>query len=103
MPSNNRIRLSIVSVKATDGQSSIGEGDFEMRVQATEGSHIAVWPDPLGWRKVDVGGPACPIDKDIAIYTIASGSLTKTISVDVTEVDGGFNGGDDTGSGTTTI
>ena len=99
---NNKIRLTLDKVSVVEGQG-VSEGDFELRIQAVEGSHNVVWPSLNGWTRVDKDGTPFSIDEDIATYTISSDSLTKSINLNATEVDGGFNGGDDTGSGSVTI
>ena len=97
----NKIRLTLDKVAVTEGQGA-SEGDFELRIQAIEGTHNIVWPNASDWIKVDNGGAATSIDRTIAVYTL-SGSLTKIVNLYVTEVDGGFNGGDDKGSGSISI
>ena len=99
---NNKIRLTLNNVSVVEGQG-VSEGDFELQIQAVEGSHNVMWPSLNGWTRVDKDGTPFSIDEDIATYTISSDSLTKSINLSVTEIDGGFNGGDDTGSGSVTI
>ena len=93
------IKVNLDSVQVTEGQG-VGEGDFELRIQAGDGLKTAIWPSLNGSTKVDNNGPAQTIDKEINRYQIASGTVTKTYNIDVTEVDGGTLGKDDTGHGT---
>jgi hypothetical protein len=95
----SRIRVSLESVQVTEGQG-IGEGDFELRVQVTEGSHIMDWPSATGSVKVDKGGaPHAVNGGEVATYTVTSGTLSKRFMITVTEVDKGTLGQDDVGSG----
>jgi hypothetical protein len=97
-----KIRVDLESVQVTEGQG-IGEGDFELRIQAQEGSHSVVWPSLNGWTKVDKGGAAQSINREVATYDVTSGTLSKKVVLDVTEVDGGTLGQDDQGQGTVTF
>jgi hypothetical protein len=96
------IHVDLESIRVTEGQG-IGEGDFEMRVQAQEGNNIAVWPSATGFTRVEKGGVAHTIGRRVATYNVASGTLSKKFTIDVTEVDGGTLGGDDTGQSTLTF
>ena len=95
----SRIRLDLESVQVTEGQG-VSEGDFELRISVQEGDHNIVWPTLNGSTRVDNGGPAVTINRAVATYTVTSGTLTKRFTIDVTEVDKGLNGQDDTGQGT---
>lgn len=96
------IRVNLDSVQVTEGQG-VGEGDFELRVQAGDGAKTTIWPSLNGYTKVDNNGPAQTIDKEINHYSVTSGTVTKTFNIDVTEVDGGTLGKDDTGHGSITF
>lgn len=41
------IRVDLDSVQVIEGQG-VGEGDFELRVQATEGNNVVIWPSLNG-------------------------------------------------------
>jgi hypothetical protein len=98
----SNIRVDLESVQVVDDQG-IAEGDFELRVQVQEGAHNVVWPSLNGWVKVDKNGPPKTINQPIAVYPVTSGKLTKRYDVELTEVDGGTLGGDDTGQAAVTI
>jgi len=98
----SKIRVDLESVQVTEGQG-IGEGDFELRVQVAEGGNILIWPSLNGSTKVDKGGAAQSINRAIATYTVASGTLSKKFTIDVTEVDKGTLGQDDQGQSTLTF
>jgi len=98
----SNIRVNIDSVQVIEGQG-VSEGDFELRVQVQEGAHNVVWPALNGWEKVDRNGPPASVNQTVAIYPVSSGKLTKAFKVNLTEVDGGFNGADDTGTGDITL
>src|SRR5690242_16064281 len=93
------IRVDLASVKVTEGQGIL-EGDFELRIQAQEGSNGVVWPGLNSSAKVDKNGAAYTINKQIATYSVSSGTLSKIFTIDVTEVDKGTLGQDDYGQGT---
>jgi hypothetical protein len=95
----SRIRVDLESVKVIEGQG-VGEGDFELRIQVQEGGHMVVWPSQNGSTKVDKGGAAQSIGREIGIYTVTSGTLSKRYTIDVTEVDKGTLGQDDQGQST---
>ncbi|HEU4387499.1 MAG TPA: hypothetical protein VFV34_06860 [Blastocatellia bacterium] len=95
----SKIRVDLESVQVIEGQG-VGEGDFELRVQVAEGSNLLVWPSLNGSTKVDKGGAAQSINKAVATYTVASGTLSKRFTIDVTEVDKGTLGQDDQGQST---
>ncbi len=98
----SKIRVDLESVQVIEGQGA-GEGDFELRIQAQEGSNSVIWPSPNGSTKVDKGGPAHTINKKLATYTVNSGTLTKRVTIECTEVDKGLNGQDDIGQSTLTF
>lgn len=95
----SNIRVDLESVQVTEGQG-VSEGDFELRIQVQEGSNSITWPTLNGSTRVDNNGPAVTINRAVATYTVNSGTLTKRFTIDVTEVDKGLNGQDDTGQGT---
>ena len=97
----SRIRVDLESVQVTAGQG-IGEGDFELRIQVQEGSNHIVWPSLNGSTKVDKGGAAQSINREVATYTVTS-PLSKRFTIDVTEVDKGTLGQDDQGQSTLTF
>ncbi len=92
----SNIRVDLESIQVTDGQG-IGEGDFELRVQVQEGAHQMVWPALNSSAKVDKNGLPYTINREVATYTVDSGTLSKRFTVDVTEVDKGTLGQDDYG------
>lgn len=94
-----KIRVDLESVQVIEGQG-VGEGDFELRIQVQEGSNQVVWPSLNGSTKVDKGGAAQSIGREVATYTVTSGTLSKRFTIDVTEVDKGTLGQDDQGQGT---
>lgn len=96
------IRVDLESVQVTEGQGA-GEGDFELRVQAAEGNNVVIWPSLNGSTKVDKGGAAQSINREVATYAVTSGTLSKRYTIDVTEVDKGTLGQDDQGQGTLTF
>jgi hypothetical protein len=97
------VRVDVESVRVIEGQG-IGEGDPEIRIEVKEGSNRVIWPSLNGWVKVDKGGAAQTIgDGKVAIYSVSSGTLSKTFTIDVTEIDGGTLGQDDQGHGTLTF
>ncbi len=98
----SRIRVDLESVQVTEGQG-IGEGDFELRIQVQEGGNLIVWPSLNGSTKVDKGGSAQSINREVATYTVTSGTLSKRFTIDVTEVDKGTLGQDDQGQSTLTF
>ena len=97
----SRIRVDLESVQVTEGQG-IGEGDFELRIQVQEGGNHIVWPSLNGSTKVDKGGAAQSINREVATYTVTS-ALSKRFTIDVTEVDKGTLGQDDQGQSTLTF
>ena len=96
------ITVQLNKAEVTDGQG-IGEGDLELRIQVTEGTHTIVWPSASNSVKVDNGGAPTLISQPVASYTVSSGTLSKTFDIAVTEVDGGVYGKDDYGVGKITI
>ena len=98
----SNIRVDLESVQVIEGQG-VGEGDFELRIQVAEGSNVLIWPSLNGSTRVDKGGAAQSINKAIATYTVASGTLSKRYAIDVTEVDKGTLGQDDQGQSTLTF
>ena len=98
----SNIGVDLESVQVVDGQGA-GEGDFELRLQVQEGNNHVVWPSMNGYAKVEKNGPAHTINRRVATYPVASGSLSKRLTVEVTEVDGGTLGRDDIGQGTVTF
>jgi len=94
----SKIRVDLESVQVTDGQG-IGEGKFELRIQVQEGSHQVVWPGLNTSAPVDNNGAVYSINREVATYTVDSGTLSKRFTLDVTEVDKGTLGQDDTGQG----
>ena len=95
-------QVDLESVQVLEGQG-VGEGDFELRIQVQEGANSAVWPSLNGSVKVDKNGPPHTINKRVAAYDLAGGTLHKLYTVEVTEVDKGLNGQDDIGQGTITL
>ncbi|HEV7858254.1 MAG TPA: hypothetical protein VGO91_06455 [Pyrinomonadaceae bacterium] len=93
-----RIRVDLESVQVIEGQG-IGEGDFELRIQVQEGGNDIIWPSLNGSTKVDKGGAAQSIGKEVATYTVTA-PLSKRFTIDVTEVDKGTLGQDDQGQAT---
>jgi len=92
------ICVSALEVKVIEGQG-IGEGDFELRVNVSEGNHSMTWPSFNGTQKVDNGGSPSSIENgEVGYYRISSGSLSKMFTINLTEADSGFNA-DDTGLG----
>jgi hypothetical protein len=99
--SNFQVMLDTVQVK--DGQGA-SEGDFELRLEVRDDeNHSIIWPAPHSSSKVDNNGPALPIKREVGTYSITSGTVSKRIDVDATEVDKGLNGQDDYGSGYVTF
>lgn len=98
----SNVRVDLESVQVIEGQG-IGEGDFELRVQVQEGTNNVIWPSLNGSAKVDKKGPAHTINRQIAVYPVTNGKLTKRYAVEVTEVDKGTLGQDDIGQGTITL
>jgi hypothetical protein len=96
------IRVDLESVQVVEGQGA-GEGDFELRVQVQEGTHQVVWPGLNSSAKVDKKGAPYTINRQVATYTVDSGTLSKRFNVDLTEVDKGTLGQDDVGQGTITF
>ena len=96
------IRVDLESVQVIEGQGA-GEGDFEVRIQVAEGSHVLIWPSLNGSTRVDNGGAAQSINRPVATYAVTSGTLTKKFTIDVTEVDKGTLGQDDQGQSTLTF
>ncbi|RIK41436.1 MAG: hypothetical protein DCC55_12005 [Chloroflexi bacterium] len=95
-----KIRVDLESVQVTDGQG-VAEGDLELRIQVQEGKNRVVWPSLNGSVKVDKKGPPHTINNaHVATYEIASGTLSKRFTIEVTEVDKGLHGQDDIGQGT---
>jgi hypothetical protein len=95
---SNIICVSALKVEVIEGQG-IGEGDFEIRLNVSEGNHSMTWPSFDGSEKVDNGGAPKSIENgQVAYYTVNSGTLSKMFTINVTEVDSGFNA-DDTGLG----
>ena len=97
-----KIRVDLESVQVTEGQG-ITEGDFELRVQVQEGANNMVWPSLNSSAKVDKNGAPYTINREVATYTIPSGTLSKKFTMDVTEIDKGMLGQDDYGQGTLTF
>jgi hypothetical protein len=93
----SNIRVDLESVQVIEGQG-IGEGDFELRVQVQEGSHQVVWPSLNSSAKIDKNGAPYTINREVATYSVASGTLSKKFQIDLTEVDKGTLGQDDYGS-----
>lgn len=93
-----RVRVDLESVQVTESQGA-GEGNFELRISVQEGSHGVVWPSLNGSCPVDNNGPAVTINRAVATYDVDSSVLSKRFTIDVTEVDKGLNGLDDTGHG----
>lgn len=98
----SNVRVDLESVQVIEGQG-IGEGDFELRVQVQEGTNNVIWPSLNGSAKVDKKGPAHTINRQIAVYPVTNGKLTKRYAVEVTEVDKGTLGQDDIGQGIITL
>lgn len=96
------INVQLNKAEVVDGQGIV-EGNLELRIQVTEGSHTIVWPSASGNQKVDNGGAPCLINDFVSSYNVASGTLTKTFDIAVTDVDGGVYGKDDFGVGKITI
>ena len=95
----SKIHVDLDSVKVLDGQG-IGEGNFELNIKVQEGKNVVHWPDPYPeYSKVDQGGAVKAIGKQVATYTVDSGTLSKKYTVSVVEVDKGTLGQDDTGVG----
>ena len=95
-------RVVLESAQVTDGQG-IGEGDFELRIQVSEGNNSFVWPALNSSAKVDKNGAPYTINREVGSYTVTSGTLSKKYTIDVTEVDKGTLGKDDYGQGTLTF
>jgi hypothetical protein len=98
----SKVRVDLESVQVTDGQG-VGEGDFELRLQVQEGKTTVVWPSANGSVKVDKGGAAQTINRQVGVYDVPSGTLSKRFAIDVVEVDKGTLGQDDQGQGTLTF
>jgi hypothetical protein len=96
-----KVRVDLESVQVTEGQGL--DGDFELRVQVQEGANNMVWPSLNSSARVDKNGASYTINREVATYTIASGTLSKKFTMDVTEVDKGTLGQDDYGQGTLTF
>jgi len=98
-----KIRINLESVQVTDGQG-IGEGNFELNVSASDGKHTVHWPGlyPLAGR-VDQGGALTSITGLVGTYEVESGTLSKSVTVNVNEIDKGTLGQDDTGKGYVTF
>jgi hypothetical protein len=96
------IGVDLESVQVVDGQGA-AEGDFELRLQVQEGSNQVVWPSLNSYAKIEKNGPAHTINRRVATYPVNSGKLSKRLTIDVTEVDGGTLGRDDIGQGTVTF
>ena len=82
----SKIRVDLESVQVTEGEG-IGEGDFELRIQVQEGTNHMVWPSLNSSARIDKGGAACTINREIGTYSVGSGTLSKKFDIDVTEVD----------------
>jgi len=93
----SKIRVSLVSVKALEGQG-IGEGNFELEVVVTEGKNRAV-----RFETVDQGGQIKTLNETVATYEVGPNGLSKSFVIDVTERDKGTLGQDDTGQETVTL
>ena len=92
------ICVSALEVKVIEGQG-IGEGDLEIRLNVSEGNHSMTWPSFTGSEKVDNGGSPVSIENgEVGYYPVSSGTLSKMFTINLTEVDSGFNA-DDTGLG----
>jgi len=98
----SKIRVDLESVQVTEGEG-IGEGDFELRIQVQEGTNHMVWPSLNSSARIDKGGAAYTINREIGTYTVSSGTLSKKFDIDVTEVDKGTLGQDDYGQSTLTF
>jgi hypothetical protein len=84
----SKIRVDLESVQVTEGEG-IGEGDFELRIQVQEGTNHMVWPSLNSSARIDKGGAAYTINREIGTYSVSSGTLSKKFDIDVTEVDKG--------------
>ena len=94
----SKFRVDLDKVEVIDGQG-IGEGDFELQVTVMEGSHNVIWPSPSSWVQVDKNGAPKSINRTMATYEVTTGTLSKRVTVNVKEVDGGTLGNDDEGQG----
>lgn len=97
----SKVRVDLKNLKIIEGQG-VGEGDFELRVTVKEGSNQCTWPSANGSVHVEKD-VVHNIGETVATYSIASGTLTKLFTVDVTEVDKGTLGQDDQGGGSITL
>ena len=98
MSSKVALILDSISVPGSGGQGA-SEGKLELRVSAKAGGRTVNWPNLHGSEQLSVGGAAQHIGLQIESFEIRSGSLSKTVTFEVTEVDKGLNGQDDTGTG----
>lgn len=99
---SSSIETRLADVKVTKGQG-ISEGAFELQLEVQDDSgKSTTWPAQGSSAKVDNNGSTYTIDEPLSVFTV-KGPVTKTYSIFATEVDGGFNGQNDTGKGTVTF
>jgi hypothetical protein len=94
----SKFRVDLDKVEVIEGQG-VGEGDLELQVTAMEGKHTVIFPSPSTWVQVDKNGAPKTINRTLATYEVTTGTLSKRVTVNVKEVDGGTLGGDDEGQG----
>src|SRR5207245_2647889 len=101
--SNSSFQVNLDTVQVKDGQGA-SEGDFELRLEVRdEENHSFIWPAAHSSSKVDNNAPALAIKREVGVYEVSSGTVTKRFDIDATEVDKGLNGQDDYGSGYVTF
>jgi hypothetical protein len=72
----SKIRVDLESVQVTEGEG-IGEGDFELRIQVQEGTNHMVWPSLNSSARIDKGGAAYTINREIGTYSVSSGTTPR--------------------------
>jgi len=98
---SSAIETRLANVKITKGQG-VSEGAFELTLEVKDDSgKSTTWPAYGSTAKINKGS-TYTIDEQLGLFTI-SGPVSKTYTVNATEVDGGLNGKDDFGSKSITL
>lgn len=99
---SSTIETRLANVKVTKGQG-VSEGAFELRLEVKdESGKSTTWPAEGSTAKINNNGTTFTIDEQLSLFSI-SGPVSKTYTVNATEVDGGLNGKDDFGSNSITL
>jgi hypothetical protein len=97
----SKVTVRLDKIKITEGQG-VTEGDFELRVTVSEGTHSLSWPSANGTANVEKDVDR-NIGQEVASYTVNSGTLSKKFNISLLEADKGPFDQDDEGAGSITM